>query len=167
MGWSTKSLQNNCWRFFVRLSLPPEISMSSLEKTVLWYLVNWGQTYLLKKPQHITTPNQTHAPSLPPPRFVKKNERKEKHSWLSSSSCVCAWLESQWIGRLHNTATQIWLRFPWIDHWTRRPGPLGIALWMGYREWTTGERQFSCQPSLLRHQGLRLLDHWANIYSTD
>jgi hypothetical protein len=35
MGWSTKSLQNNCWRFFVRLSLPPEISMSGLEKNSL------------------------------------------------------------------------------------------------------------------------------------
>ena len=36
MGWSTKSLQNNCLRFFVRLSLPPEISMSGLEKTVVF-----------------------------------------------------------------------------------------------------------------------------------
>ena len=32
MGWSTKLLQKNYWQFFGRFLLPPEISMSGLEK---------------------------------------------------------------------------------------------------------------------------------------
>jgi len=35
MGWSIKLLQNNCWRFFVCLLLPPEILCPVWKKTVL------------------------------------------------------------------------------------------------------------------------------------
>jgi hypothetical protein len=36
MGWFKKSVENLCWLFFVRFSLPPEFERSGLKKKVLY-----------------------------------------------------------------------------------------------------------------------------------
>jgi hypothetical protein len=43
MGWPTKSLQNNCWRFFDRFLLPPRSQMSGLKKNSLKYVIMYSK----------------------------------------------------------------------------------------------------------------------------
>jgi hypothetical protein len=89
MGWSTKSLTNNCWQFFVRFSLPPGPYMSGLEKyslntflgaygslpdAAIWWCLRTGGGGVLTRPPH---------PKLTPAILVSPH-------WASSRFWQCS-----------------------------------------------------------------------------